>query len=718
MLTSLRKDEEVDVVLLKELKKNPSLFKLDDLKLYMLLLKEAAGLNRLKWLRKLLDEGDASKHVSPETGNQVLHFASLGGHVEACTMILDKYPTLLDKVNHNRDTPLMLALLSGHWNVASYLISRNADVLTKNMHDMRAAHCLCGAEPPTLLVPLIPCTKNASLPIIEKGIDKKERWKLLRKVLKPLLSEITENEQEANMCTIFILKEYTNKNQELFVIDPNWRLAQVFKLRLEIRMRQRAALLKRILTLCPRIVHERDRRGNTPLLLAAVNAAGMATIDTLLKFGADTRARNNRGVTVSKVCAEFTESVAKKKDNKMTVKEFYEQSTNRALMIAWGHAEGQARAAADRLLLQEQIDNMRKKNQMMKNRKGRKIKKSSSPSSQSVSPASPKREEEDNDDGEMETEVVDESKVRNVTDVLAVLGLESFTLKLMSREIGVEDADDLVFMDDEVLKSIGMKEDSDRSILLSFVNKESGGLADWLRQRRIKEKLSNTLGSNDGVGWTTYRRKGSHRRGEKKAFGASLMKNSINGKKNQTILKKKHKDNEKQRKVQSSTKNMNKYTKIKPHVEAKSLEKKKNSVKFSKMSTFASAVSNTNSVANVITKKTKTTTNLNPMMTTSATSKETSMSDLKAHISSNNARLDALDIEPKHITGMSLESLSIAQLEILQEFHLNQVSEIMKQKVLKTQDLEVARREEFERLQTQIRQLSDFTRPSSSNSLI
>ena len=95
-----------------------------------------------------------------------------------------------------------------------------------------------------------------------------------------------------------------------------------------------------------------------------------------------------------------------------------------------------------------------------------------------------------------------------------------------------------------------------------------------------------------------------------------------------------------------------------------------------------------------------------------------SVQDLKSYINSSNVRLAAVDIEPSHVVGMDLTSLSIAQLEMLEQFHLNQVSKIMEQKVLKTQFLEKSKREEFERLQKQIRQLSSFTTPHNDGSLI
>ena len=74
---------------------------------------------------------------------------------------------------------------------------------------MRAAHCLCVAKPPSFMTPMRPKSKDQKIvPPMQKGMKKMERWALLRKILKPLLLEITENDKEADMCTIFIFKEY------------------------------------------------------------------------------------------------------------------------------------------------------------------------------------------------------------------------------------------------------------------------------------------------------------------------------------------------------------------------------------------------------------------------------------------------------------------------------------------------------------------------------
>ena len=82
-------------------------------------------------------------------------------------------------------------------------------MLPKNAHDMRAAHCLCVAKPPSFMTPMRPKSKGENIvPPMKKGMNKMERWALLRKMLKPLLLEITENDKEADMCTIFIFKEY------------------------------------------------------------------------------------------------------------------------------------------------------------------------------------------------------------------------------------------------------------------------------------------------------------------------------------------------------------------------------------------------------------------------------------------------------------------------------------------------------------------------------
>ena len=231
MSTLARAIEDDDAKMIeKELEKNVNLVRICDER-GLLPLFVAAGLNRVNALRVFLERGDP-RATSASTGNHVLHFAVLNGHVDTCKIILSKCPDLLDKPNRNGDTPLQTALVAGYWTVrqrvvsvlysmianftskislqvAQFLINKNASVLPKNAHDMRAAHCLCVAKPPSFMTPMRPKSKGENIvPPMKKGMNKMERWALLRKMLKPLLLEITENDKEADMCTIFIFKEY------------------------------------------------------------------------------------------------------------------------------------------------------------------------------------------------------------------------------------------------------------------------------------------------------------------------------------------------------------------------------------------------------------------------------------------------------------------------------------------------------------------------------
>jgi ankyrin repeat protein len=698
----------------------------------------AAGVNSVRALNALISRGADPRAIS-KSGNHLLHFAAIHGgvQIETCSFVLKMCPDLLNKPNKNGDTPLQCALVAGNWNAASFLINENASVLPKNVHDMRAAHCLCIAKPPVFMKPMIPKlnVNNRIAPgTFKEGMIKMERWKLLRKILKPVISEITLDDKELDMVTIFILKEYTNENQERFVWDPNWRLAQVFKLRLEIRMRQRAALLKRILTSYPSAVNERDRQGNTPLHLATLHSAGMTTIETLLKFGSDIRARNNRKRTCIQICTENAQKIQRKNSKGMTVSEFYFQSTQRALMIAWGNLETQARAAAESLLLNSH-HHPKGKNRNLKKKKNKKrqnnTKKKISPSSV-IERSSSESTNSIDDEYDIMLPEGDESEV---FDALSVINLESHTKRLMARDIGVERANDLIYLDDEVLCSIGMKE-SDRKSLLDFADTKSGQLSDWLRRRRMETRLNSRFNNenqqdttNDDVGgWTTYRRKNRHR-GERKLFGARVLgtssssssSSSSSTRTSSTIAKtKKQKDEIKARKAWSLKIKHNsssgihvKTKKSVNEIKKKKVEKKKET----KNKSFANVLIGQEKKKETMTMAAKPAADIAESVTTTKTTTP-SVQDLKSYINSSNVRLAAVDIEPSHVVGMDLTSLSIAQLEMLEQFHLNQVSKIMEQKVLKTQFLEKSKREEFERLQKQIRQLSSFTTPHNDGSLI
>ena len=231
---------------------------------------------------------------------------------------------------------------------------------------------------------------------------------------------------------------YTDENQERFVTDAQWRWSQIFKLRLEIRMRQRAALLKRILIACPSVVNERDRQGNSPLHLATLHSAGMATIETLLKFGSDIRSRNNRKRTCVEICNEKIERIIERTrgaNGGLTVSEFYAQSTQRALMISWGNLEAQARAAAQSLL----GSGPQKKKKSKKKSKKKTMLSNTSSTDSSSSCSTPTEEDEIK---------LPEGSYSEVFDALSAFELESYSDRLSARYIGVENAMDLIYLDD------------------------------------------------------------------------------------------------------------------------------------------------------------------------------------------------------------------------------------------------------------------------------
>ena len=116
MSTLARAIEDDDAKMIeKELEKNVNLVRICDER-GLLPLFVAAGLNRVNALRVFLERGDP-RATSASTGNHVLHFAVLNGHVDTCKIVLSKCPDLLDKPNRNGDTPLQTALVAGYWTV-------------------------------------------------------------------------------------------------------------------------------------------------------------------------------------------------------------------------------------------------------------------------------------------------------------------------------------------------------------------------------------------------------------------------------------------------------------------------------------------------------------------------------------------------------------------------------------------------------------------------
>ena len=129
-LTIAIKEDDVESIK-SELEKNANLVMMRD-EGGLLPLFVAAGLNRVKALRVFLERGDP-RATSP-TGNHVLHFAVLSGHIDSCKIILEKVPDLLDRQNRNGDTPLQSALVAGFWTVCIYILTHSFLLSHYHMH--------------------------------------------------------------------------------------------------------------------------------------------------------------------------------------------------------------------------------------------------------------------------------------------------------------------------------------------------------------------------------------------------------------------------------------------------------------------------------------------------------------------------------------------------------------------------------------------------------
>eukprot|EP00939_MAST-03C_sp_MAST-3C-sp1_P001894 g1894.t1 len=97
-------------------------------------------------------------------------------------------------------------------------------------------------------------------------------------------------------------------------------------------------------------------------------------------------------------------------------------------------------------------------------------------------------------------------------------------------------------------------------------------------------------------------------------------------------------------------------------------------------------------------------------VTTLGTGSDTSIAAVRQFLFDGDPKIAAACLEPLHVCGMSLQSLSLAQLEILERVHTHQLSAIFEQKTRLVRTLEETGRQELRRLREQLRALEEFTK--------
>jgi ankyrin repeat protein len=100
---------------------------------------EAAANGRLDVLRQLIDKG-ANADAADENRRNILHVASLRGHMDIVRFVLNMKFGMLNAVDAFNATPLMLALDQQRVEVANFLISKGADLTKQDREGYTPAH--------------------------------------------------------------------------------------------------------------------------------------------------------------------------------------------------------------------------------------------------------------------------------------------------------------------------------------------------------------------------------------------------------------------------------------------------------------------------------------------------------------------------------------------------------------------------------------------------
>ena len=102
----------------------------------------ASGRGHKEVVRLLVRKG-CNMRTLDEQRNNILHIASIGGHVDMVKYILSQNIVDIDSTASIGRTPVMIAAAMGHREVVELLVSKGCNVKTTDQHQNNILHVAC-----------------------------------------------------------------------------------------------------------------------------------------------------------------------------------------------------------------------------------------------------------------------------------------------------------------------------------------------------------------------------------------------------------------------------------------------------------------------------------------------------------------------------------------------------------------------------------------------
>lgn len=150
------------------------------------LLKAATDVESISLEAILSDDPGVLLQKTPH-GNTCLHIASAHGHYEFCEQVVDRNESLLTAVNADEETPLLIAVTSGHDSLASFLLQCCLErglteaILRQDKHSCNALHHAIGRGYKQLALELI-----AAKPELSRAVNVHDESPLFIAVMRDL----------------------------------------------------------------------------------------------------------------------------------------------------------------------------------------------------------------------------------------------------------------------------------------------------------------------------------------------------------------------------------------------------------------------------------------------------------------------------------------------------------------------------------------------------
>ncbi len=258
----------------------------------------------------------AKTDITDNAGNSVLHHAATGSRMELLISIGNKMSNI-DRVNNNKQTPLILAIINNHQQIAQWLINKSANPDHQDIFGKSARTYAIEQKLPLVFEPL------------EKSIKEEQMKRQVQQrkyQINALVAQKTDkNNRYYNWPTLLIAVAQKQQYLSNYLLESGadpWRLNPLNETALYLAIiSKQTALLDKMLLAAPLNSHRGEKALNA-LFSAAIEYNHSQLVDKLIPYlNKDNSQSDNNELLISAVRSnsnKVVELLLKNKSNKAT----------------------------------------------------------------------------------------------------------------------------------------------------------------------------------------------------------------------------------------------------------------------------------------------------------------------------------------------------------------------------------------------------------------